>query len=150
MIKKQDVEEFLTQSTFAVAGVSRKGNKFGNYAFKNLKQKGFEVYAVHPAAESIEGEKCYPDFKSLPKPADAVVIVTKPEKTMNVLQNMLDSGIKMAWMQQGAESDKAIEFCIKNGIKEVHGECIMMFAEPVKSFHKFHRWVWGAVGKLPK
>jgi hypothetical protein len=150
MVKKQDIEDFFALSTFAVAGVSRKGNKFGNYAFKNLKQKGYEVYAVHPEAESIEGKKCYLDFKSLPKPADAVIIVTKPKKTINVLQNMVDSGIKMAWLQQGAESDEAIEFCIKNGIKEIHGKCIMMFAEPVRSIHKIHRWVWGAVGKLPK
>lgn len=150
MTKKQDVEDFLAQNTFVVAGVSRKGNKFGNMAFRNLKQKGYEVYAVHPDAESIEGEKCYPDFKSLPKPADAVVIVTKPRITINVLKNMVDAGIKMAWMQQGAESDEAISFCIKHGIREVHGECIMMFAEPVKSMHRIHRWVWGAIGKLPK
>jgi len=25
-----------------------------------------------------------------------------------------------------------------------------MFAEPVKSFHAFHRWIWKLLGKLPK
>jgi len=150
MTSKNTVEDFISQRTLAVAGLSRSGKKFGNAAYKELKQKGYEVFALHPEAESIEGEKCYPDIKSLPKPVDGVVIVTKPEKTMNVLQNMVDSGVNRAWMQQGAESREAIDFCIKNGIKEVHGECIIMFAPPVQSFHKFHRWLWGFFGKLPK
>jgi uncharacterized protein len=150
MNSKTKVDDFLAQNALAVAGVSRNVKKFGNFAYKKLKQKGYEVFAVNPEAESIEGEKCYPDLKSLPKTVGGVVIVTKPEKTMNVLQGMVDAGIKKAWMQQGAESDEAIRFCIKNGIDEVHGECIMMFAPPVQSFHKFHRWIWGLAGKLPK
>jgi len=52
-------------------------------------------------------------------------------------------------LQQGAQSDSAIQFCKDNGMNIVHNECIMMFAEPVGSFHKFHRWVWKIIGKLP-
>ena len=31
----------------------------------------------------------------------------------------------------------------------VHGECIMMFAQPT-GVHRFHRWLWQVMGKLPK
>ena len=27
---------------------------------------------------------------------------------------------------------------------------ILMFAKPLKFYHKPHRWVWGMIGKLPK
>jgi predicted CoA-binding protein len=53
-------------------------------------------------------------------------------------------------MQQGSESEKAINYCNENGIDVIHGECILMFAEPVESIHKFHKWLWKIFGKLPK
>jgi hypothetical protein len=31
----------------------------------------------------------------------------------------------------------------------VHGECILMFAEPAAFFHRAHRWIWRMLGKLP-
>jgi predicted CoA-binding protein len=53
-------------------------------------------------------------------------------------------------MQQGSESRNAIKFCEENGISAVHNECIMMFVEPVKSIHSFHRWINKLVGKYPQ
>ena len=61
-----------------------------------------------------------------------------------------EAGIKKIWMQQGSESPKAIKFCKENGIELVEGECIMMFSEPVKSIHKFHRGLNKLFGKYPK
>ena len=51
---------------------------------------------------------------------------------------------------RGLNQSAAIKFCQENGISEVHGECILMFAKPLKFYHKPHRWVWGMIGKLPK
>lgn len=150
MVKKQSVDDFFEQQVFAVVGVSRTGRKFGNNAYKELKQKGFRVYQIHPQSKSIDGEECYPDFKSAPKDIKGVIVSIKPIHTLKILQEALESGIKHVWLQQGSESKEAIDFCIKNGINVIHGECIMMFAQPVKSIHRFHRWIWGAVGKLPK
>ena len=150
MTRKQNIEDFFAQPAMAVVGVSRTGRKFGNYAYKNLKQKGIKVYQIHPGSGKIEGDECFPDIKSLPEDAKAVLIVIKPIHAMKVVQDAAECGIKHVWFQQGAESNEAVEFCIKNGINVIYGECIMMFASPVKSLHRFHRWIWGAFGKLPK
>jgi predicted CoA-binding protein len=64
------------------------------------------------------------------------------------VQEAAQAGIKRVWMQQGAESQEAIRFCEQNGMSTVHGECIMMFAEPL-GFHGIHRFVWRLLGKLP-
>jgi hypothetical protein len=53
-------------------------------------------------------------------------------------------------MQQGAESKEAIRFCEDNNIAVVHGECILMFAEPLAFGHRLHRWIWKLLGRLPK
>jgi predicted CoA-binding protein len=150
MTSKKTVEEFFAQPALAVVGVSRTGKKFGNSAYKTLKEKGYNVYQINPKSESIDGEKCYPDFKSIPDRVSGAVMVIKPIHAVKVLLEALDSGIKYVWLQQGADSKEAIDFCIKNGIHVVHGECIIMFAEPVKSFHRFHRWIWTIAGKMPK
>jgi len=53
-------------------------------------------------------------------------------------------------MQQGSESDEAINYCNENEIDCVSNECILMFAEPAGFIHRLHRWIWGIAGKLPQ
>lgn len=150
MVTAQDVEVFLSQKKLAVVGVSAKGGKFGNMAYKALRQKGYQVFPVHPEAETLEGDKAYPSFADLPEPVGGVLIVVPPYQTEKVVAQAKEAGIQRVWMQQGAESDAAIRYCKDNGISEVHGHCIMMFAQPVGFGHNLHRFVWGLLGKLPR
>jgi predicted CoA-binding protein len=150
MTSKTTVDGILGQKTMAVVGVSRGGRKFGNMIMKDLKGKGYRVFPVNPHAEMIDGERCYPSLKDLPERPGAVITVVPPAVTEAVVQEAKAAGIKRVWMQQGSESDEAIRFCNENGIEAVHGECILMFAEPVSSIHRFHRWVWKLFGKLPR
>ena len=149
MTSKAAVDGFLGEKTLAVVGVSRGGKKFGNTVMKELKAKGYRVFPINPHAETIDGERCYPSLRDLPARPGGVVTVVPPAVTEAVVRDAKDAGIKRVWMQQGSESEEAIRFCAENGLEVVHGECIMMFAEPVGSIHRFHRWVWKLFGKLP-
>ena len=124
--------------------------KFGNAAYKALKEKGYQVYPINRNVEAIEGDRCYASLGALPEKVDGVVIVVPPTETEKVVREADAAGIKNVWMQQGAESDEAIQYCQEHGLNEVHGECIMMFAPPVGSFHRWHRGAWKLFGKLPK
>jgi predicted CoA-binding protein len=150
MTPKALVTDFVSQRKLAVVGVSRQGKKFGTMAFRELKAKGYRLLPVHPKAETIEGERCYPNLAALPEPVDGVLVVVPPAETEKVVREAAAAGIKRVWMQQGAESPAAIKFCQENGLNVVHGECILMFAEPAAWFHRAHRWVWKLLGKLPK
>ena len=149
MTSKAVVEEFLEKKDIAVVGVSRKGSKFGNLIYKELKKKGYNTFGVNPNLDTIDGDKCYNNLKELEGKVQSVVNVVSPSQTKNVVVEANSIGVKNIWMQQGSESPEAIEYCRENGINEVHKECILMFAEPVKSFHSFHRWIWKILGKLP-
>ncbi len=149
MTSKAAVEDFLAQKTLAVVGVSREGGKFGNMARKELDAKGYQVFPVHPHVDAIDGERCYPSLSALPEAVGGVLIVVPPQETEKVVRDVAAAGIRRVWMQQGAESQAAIQFCEEQGISAIHGECIMMFAEPA-SFHRLHRWIWGLLGKLPE
>ena len=144
------VENFIGQPKLAVVGVSRDTKKFGNLAYKALKQKGYQVYPINRNVETVEGERCYADLGTLPEKVDGVVIIVPPAETEKVVREADAAGIKNVWMQQGAESEAAIQYCQEHGLNEVHGECIMMFAPPVGSYHRWHRGAWKLFGKLPK
>ncbi|UCE18036.1 MAG: CoA-binding protein [Gemmatimonadota bacterium] len=150
MTTKASVDEFLALKTLAIVGVSRTGKKFGNAIYRDLKGKDYRIFRVHPEVETIEGEPCYPNLNMLPEEVGGVIIVVPPQETEKVVQDVALAGINKVWMQQGAESEEAIQFCNENGISVVRGECILMFAEPVGFLHRTQRWVWKLLGKLPK
>ncbi len=145
---KAEIDDFLVQRTLAVVGVSRGGKKFGNAASRELRSKGYRVIPVHPEAESIAGERCYPSLKELPEPVGGLLVVVPPVQTEQVVREAAEAGIRRVWLQQGAESAAAIKYCQEHGMSVVHGECILMFAAPA-GVHKLHRWLWKLFGKLP-
>jgi len=150
MTSKAAVADFVSQRKLAVVGVSRKKMKFGNLAFRELKRKGYKLFPVHPRAEQLEGERCSASLAALPEPVDGLLVIVPPAQAEQVVREAAAAGIRRVWLQQGAGSPAAIRFCEDNGISVVHGECILMFAEPAAWYHRAHRWVWGLLGKLPR
>ena len=120
------IKEFLSQKSFAVVGSFKNETKVAYKIFRVLKQKGYEVYPVNPNVKEVDGEKCYPSILDLPKTVDVVDLVTPPSATEEIVKQCLQKGIKYIWMQPGAESEKAIEFCKENDIKVIYNTCIMM------------------------
>jgi predicted CoA-binding protein len=151
MVTKAMIDDFLAQRTLAIVGVSRTNkNKFGNSAYKDLKEKGYKMYIVHPSGEVVEEVPSYTSFEALPEQVGGVLVVVPPAEAEKVVREAHEAGIKRIWLQQGAESNDSIQYCQDNGMSVVYGKCIMMFAQPMKFFHKPHRWVMGALGQLPK
>lgn len=150
MTRKLDVDEFLKQKKLAVVGVSRQMNKTGNVIYQTLKKNGYHVFPVNPYMETFDGDRCYPDLKSLPEHVTGAVLVIPPEQVEKVLKDAAAANITFVWLQLKAGSDAAVQFCRENKMTVVSGECIFMFIEPVTSVHRFHRWLWKILGKLPK
>lgn len=149
MTSKKIVEEFLIQKKIAVVGVSRTKTKFGNAIYKELKQKGYDVFPVNPNLQTFEGDVCYPDLLSIPDRTDAVVINVPPMQAEKVIREANQAGIKKVWLQQGSQSDSAVKYCEENGIDCISNECILMFAQPSAFIHRAHKWILGVLGKLP-
>jgi len=62
------VHDFLAQKRIAVAGVSRDNSHHptGNLIYHRLKSTGHDVFPVNPHMQTFEGNRCYPDLKSIP------------------------------------------------------------------------------------
>lgn len=149
MTSKQLVEEFVKQKRIAVVGVSSNPKKFGTSCYSHLKERHYKVIPVNLHASEIGGEKCYPDLLSIPQKPDAALIVVPKAETEKVVKQAFKAGINFLWIQQNSETKAALDFCKANNIKVISGECIMMFTEPVKSLHRFHRFINKIARKLP-
>ena len=64
---KEAAAEFLESKRVAVTGVSRepKGHG-GNVVYQRLRDRGYEVFAVNPNADEVEGDPCFHDLASIP------------------------------------------------------------------------------------
>ena len=56
------IQEFVGCRSIAVVGTSRGGKKFGNAAAKELQNRGYQVFIIHPEAQEIDGQTCYPNL----------------------------------------------------------------------------------------
>ena len=150
-INQELINDFLSKrNVFAVVGVSKESEKYGNKVYFDLKRAGYSVYPVNPNIETHEGDKCYPDLASLPDGVTGAVIVTNGSHTLGLIKEGESKGIKHFWVQQGAQSDEALEYAKDTDSNIIFKECILMYAEPVGALHKFHRWFYKLFGKYPK
>jgi len=144
------IKSFLDQKEIAIAGISRKPEKFGNTIFKELTGKGFHLHPIHPEITEHEGVQCYPSIEKLPSEVTALIICTKPDKTLQLVKDAIAKGIRYIWIQQGAKNEEAVDFALNQNINLVYGKCILMFADPVNSVHKFHRFISKLFGAYPR
>lgn len=136
---KKEIEDFVQSKRIALLGASRDSKKFGNIIAGELKQKGYEVFLVHPEAKELMGQTCYPSLEALKGQIDAVIICMTPVKAMSALQEAADAGLKKIWLQQGSQSPEVLAKAKELGLSPVYGKCIMMYAAPVTSIHNWHR-----------
>jgi uncharacterized protein len=102
---KQAAAEFLANKRIAVTGVSRnpKGGHGSNIVYQRLRQRGYEVVAVNPNADTVEGDRCYHDLGSIPGGVEAVVIGTRPELAEATMRECAELGITQVWMHRGRQ-----------------------------------------------
>jgi uncharacterized protein len=152
---KQAAAAFLSNKRIAVTGVSRKPQGHGsNAVYKRLRERGYEVFAVNPNADEVEGDKCYHELKEIPGGVDAVVLATRPETAPATMRECAELGIKQAWMHrsfgQGSVSNEATAYGRANGITVIDGGCPLMYEPAADGFHKVMRLVFTPSGHVPK
>jgi uncharacterized protein len=153
----QSVDEaasaFLASKRVAVTGVSRAPKTHGsNNVYRRLRERGYDVYAVNPNTDEVEGDRSYPDLKSIPGGVEAVVIGTRPEIAEDTIRECADLGIKHVWMHRGpgagSVSTAATEYGRQHGITVIDGGCPLMFRPTSDFAHRLMRVVYA--GKVPK
>ena len=146
---KQAAAEFLANKRVAVTGVSRTPKDHGsNTVYQRLRERGYEVFAVNPNADTVEGDTAYQDLKSIPGGVDAVVIGTRPEFAEGTMRECAELGITQVWMHRGPSagsvSAAATAYGRRHGITVIDGGCPLMFGPTADVGHKLMRLVYAS------
>lgn len=152
---KAAASEFLANRRVAVTGVSRQPKNHGsNVVYQRLRERGYEVFAVNPNADEVEGDRCYHDLRSIPGGVDAVVIATRPEIAETTMRECADLGIRHVWMHRGpgagSVSKAAADYGRERGIAVIDGGCPCMFGPTADRGHKAMRVVFSLTGNVPR
>jgi uncharacterized protein len=152
---KDAAAEFLSHKRVAVTGVSRTPRDHGsNVVYKRLRERGYEVFAVNPNAEELEGDRAYHDLRSIPGGVDAVVIGTRPERADETMRECVELGIKHVWMHRGpgagSVSETATAYGRVQGIAVIDGGCPCMFGGTADPGHRVMRVLFTLMGNVPK
>jgi predicted CoA-binding protein len=153
--------DFLSQRTIAIVGISNKPQALANSLYKKLKTPQRSVVAIHPTLTTFDGDVCYPNLQSIPFAIDGVFIAAKPENTERIVEECIALNIPRVWMHysfglQHSEhrsaissvSSKAVERCRLHHISVIPGACPMMFLEQRDPFHSCLRWLLSVTGKM--
>lgn len=151
---RADIDCFLGHHRFAMVGVSRDPKHFSRYLLKELRTRGYDVVAVNPSANEIEGRPCFANVKDIEPPVDAALLMTPPPETIRVVDDCAEAGIHEIWMHrgggQGSVSQVAVALCREKGITVVDGECPLMFLPGTQFPHRVHGFIRKLVGNFPR
>ncbi|HQA58154.1 MAG TPA: CoA-binding protein [Acetivibrio sp.] len=118
-------ELMLEKKVWAVVGANQNPEKYGNIIYKKLKSNGYEVYAVNPLYDTIEGDPCYKDLSSLPRVPDVINMVVSPKRAKPVIEEAAKLGIKYIWFQPGTHDSEVLELARNLGLETVQA-CVLV------------------------
>jgi predicted CoA-binding protein len=152
---KEAARDFLSRQRIAVTGVSREETSHGsNTVYRRLRERGYDVFAINPNAQEVEGDTAYPDLESVPGGVDAVVIGTRPEIADATMKDCVRLGISRVWMHKGpgpgSVSTTAAEYGRERGVTVIDGGCPLMFDPTADFAHKCMKGIFTLTGGVPR
>ena len=113
-----------TIRTVATVGVSSNEEKPSYGIFGYLKAHGYNMIPVNPTATLIQGSKVYPDLASIPEKVDVVQVFRKSEDVPPVVEQAIQIGAKVVWMQEGVINEAAAQRAEAAGLQVVMDRCM--------------------------
>lgn len=109
---------------------------------------------MNPNAETVEGDRAYPDLRSIPGGVEAVVIGTRPQHAQATVSEAVDLGVTKVWMHRsmdaGSVSPEAAAYGRQHGVTVIEGGCPLMFGQASDGGHRAMCWVLTMTGRVPR
>ena len=145
MSSRAQIDEFLSHYDLALVRLSSTTPVRGGRIDGELQNKGYKIRVVY-----LDGPEGTPKLGNLPQAVQGAIIAVPKDRSEQAVREAVDAGVPLLWIQNGCESRAAIDLAEKSGVPLVYGHCVMMYADPVRSVHAFHRWLAKSFGRLAK
>ncbi len=110
--------------TIAVVGLSPNTARPSYGVSQSMRDFGFRLIPVHPAAKEILGEKVYAKLADIPGPIDLVNVFRSAEFIDGVVDECLALGLKAIWIQEGIVNEPAAARAQAGGMTVIMDRCI--------------------------
>ena len=121
----QEQLQLANASTIAVVGLSPRPERPSHYVAQYLQEQGYRIIPVNPMLETVLGERCYPDLKSVPERVDMVNIFRRSEDVGPIVDDAIAIGAKYVWMQDGVVDHAAAARAREAGLSVVMDNCAL-------------------------
>jgi predicted CoA-binding protein len=108
----------------AMVGLSADWYRPSNFAAKYLLDRNFEVVPVNPKYDEILGQECYPDLAAIPGSVDIVDLFQRPDRVPPFVDQAIEIGAKVVWMQLGIVNEEAAQKAREAGLEVVMDRCM--------------------------
>lgn len=113
-----------TAKTIAVVGLSDDPSRPSYGVAKYLQNHGYRIVPVSPKGGQILGEQAYPDLPSIPFDVDIVDVFRRPEAVGPHVDEAIQKGAKIVWLQLGIRNDEAAQKASDAGLEVVQDRCL--------------------------
>ena len=124
MSDEEIVEILRAPTTIALVGISDKPDRDSFQVAKYLMEQGYRVIPVNPMLETVLGQRCYPSLRDVPERVDIVDIFRRSDAVPEIVDEAIEVGAKVVWMQLGVVHEDAAEKAEQAGLKAVMYRCI--------------------------
>ncbi|MGW8321289.1 MAG: CoA-binding protein, partial [Thermodesulfobacteriota bacterium] len=133
------IDRILNARSIAIVGASNSPVKFGGMLTASQLTMGFAgpVYLVNPNEKEIMGHAAYPDLLSLPETPDLVYIVIPADRSLEVLKQcgqrgvkgvvMIPAGFREISKEGRALEEEALRLARKGGFRIVGPNCFGIY-----------------------
>jgi uncharacterized protein len=109
--------------TVAVVGCSPDPQRDSHRIAQLLKAKGHRVIPVNPGHQTIINETCYASLRDIPEQVDMVDIFRRSEHVAPIVDEAIEAGAKIIWMQLGVIDEEAAVKAQQAGLTVVMDRC---------------------------
>jgi signal transduction histidine kinase/predicted CoA-binding protein len=111
-------------NTIAVVGISGRTEQPNFSIPAYLQSHGYRIIPVNPNIQEVLGEKAYPDLLSVPEQVDVVEVFRRNEAVPEIVDQAIQVGAKVVWMQEGVINEFAAETAQEAGLQVVMDTCM--------------------------
>ena len=108
----------------AIVGLSSNPHRPSHFVAVYLAQHGYDITPVNPKETEILGRRCYPSLKEVPQPLEIVDIFRDPSAIPGIVEQAIECGAKVIWMQLGLIHEAAARRAREAGLQVVMDRCI--------------------------
>jgi len=113
-----------TSDVIATVGLSANPAKTSHGVAKYLIDQGYDVIPVNPGIDEVFGRKAFPDLISIPRKVDVVQVFRPSSEVPPIVDQAIQIGAKVVWMQVGIINHEAAETARAAGLLVVMDRCM--------------------------